>query len=105
MVYAQQAQDRRVDIVGIKAHFGGLDAEFVSRAEDLAAFHAAAGHPHTETVGVVVAAVIALGEGRAAEFAAPDYEGGIEQAAAFEVAQQAGDGLVGSGGHTGVGAG
>jgi hypothetical protein len=36
----------------------GLEAEFVGRAIDLAAFDSAAGHPHRETMVIVVAAVV-----------------------------------------------
>ena len=35
-----------------------------------------------------------LGSGGATEFAAPDNEGGIEQATLFEIADESGDGLV-----------
>ena len=55
---------------------------------------AAAGHPHGEAVGVVVAAVAFLRHRRAAELAAPDDQGLVEQAAALQVLEQAGDRLV-----------
>ena len=42
----------------------------------------------------MVAAVAAFGDGRAAELAAPDDGGFVEQAAALEVADQGGGGLV-----------
>ena len=58
--------------------------------------HAAAGHPHGEAVGVVVAAVALLAHRRAAELAAPDDQRLVEQAAALQVVQQAGDRLVAS---------
>src|SRR3712207_8006198 len=47
-----------------------------------------------EAERVVVAAVGALREGRAAELAAPDDERLVEQAAALEVLEQAGDRLI-----------
>ena len=56
---------------------------------------AAAGQPHGEAVGVVVAAVRPLGGRRAAELAAPDHQRVVEQAARLQVVQQAGDRLVG----------
>ena len=70
------------------------------RADADAAFEAAAGHPHREAVAVVVAAGAAavFGGGLAAEFAAPDDERFIEQAALLEVFQQGGDWLVGRAG-------
>jgi len=55
--------------------------KFVGAAVGRAALDAAAGHPGAEAVGVVVAAAVggnASSRGRgAAEFAAPDDEGGI----------------------------
>ena len=64
--------------------FDGFEAEFVGRAVGEPAFEAAAGHPHGVAVGIVVAAVAAFGNRRAPEFAAPDHQGGIEQAAALQ---------------------
>ncbi len=64
--------------------------------------NAAAGQPDGEAARVVVAAVVGGGEralrvGRAAEFAAPDDERVVEQAALFEVDDERGGGLVGFG--------
>ena len=59
----------------------GAEAEVVGAADGVAGFHAAAGHPHGEAGGVVVAAIAFLAHGGAAELAAPDDEGFIEQAA------------------------
>jgi hypothetical protein len=59
-----------------------------------AAFHAAAGHPHRETVGIVVAPVPVFGNGGAAEFSAPDHEGVLEEAALFEIFEQGVDGTI-----------
>ena len=60
---------------------------------------AAAGEPHGEAVRIVIAAVAALRHGEAAEFGAPDDEGGIEQAALLEVGEKAGDREVGHAAH------
>jgi len=49
-----------------------VEADLVGGADRLAAPDAAAGHPHGEAVGVVVAAVALLGHGRTAELAAPE---------------------------------
>ena len=61
-------------------------AHLVGFPINLAALDAAAGHPDGEGFAVVVAAVfvavgVALRVGRAAEFAAPDDQGFVEQAA------------------------
>ncbi len=58
------------------------------------AFDAAAGHHEAEAFDVVVAAV-ALGHGRAAEFAAPDDERVVEHAALLQILDQGGGGPVG----------
>ena len=47
-----------------------------------------------EAVGIVVAAVGALGHRRAAELAAPDDQRGVQQAAGFQVREQGRDRLV-----------
>ena len=94
-----QRQDAGVQVVEVDAIADGAQAELVGGADDLAALDAAAGHPDREAVGVVVAAFgaagAAVGDGTAAEFAAPDHQRGVEQAAGFEVGQQAGDAFVG----------
>ena len=74
--------------------FGGIVAEFIGGAIDVAAFDAAAGHPDGEAVGIVVATVTALRKWRAAEFAGPDEQRAVEQAAGFEILDERGDGLV-----------
>jgi hypothetical protein len=67
MVDAQGVQDRGVDVMDMEPVFDGMEAEVIGLADDDAFFHAAAGHPHGETIGVVVAAVAFLGHGCAAE--------------------------------------
>ena len=73
-------------------------AELVGVADAGAALDAAAGHPHREAVGVVVAAraLRVFRRRLAAELAAPDHERLVEQAAALEVLEQARDRLVGA---------
>ena len=56
----------------------GMPAEFVGGPVDVAGPHAAAGHPHGETEGVVLAPVSPLGGRSAAEFSAPENEGILE---------------------------
>ena len=51
----------------------------------LAALDSAAGHPHREAPGIVIAAVALLVERRAAEFAAPHHQRVVEQPARFQV--------------------
>ena len=80
----KQVQDRRVQVVDVDAVFDGVEAELVGFAERDARFDAAAGQPHRERVGVMVAAVVAaaLDHRRAAELAAPDHQRVVQQARA-----------------------
>lgn len=93
MVESEEVENSGPEIVNSAGIFGGVIAEFVGGAVDMAAFDATAGHPDGKAVRVVVAAVIALGEGSAAEFSSPDDEGVFEEAAGLEVLDECGDGL------------
>ena len=94
VIHAQEMQDRRVQVVDLDLVFDGVITVVVGGAVDRAALDSAAGHPHGEAIGVVVAAVGPLGHRGAAELAAPDDQGAIEQAAGLQVGEQAGDRLV-----------
>ena len=72
VVEAQQVQHRGVQVVDLELVLDDLVAVLVGLAVDRAAFDAAAGQPEREAERVVVAAVRALGERRAAELARPD---------------------------------
>ena len=73
-----------------------VEREVVGLAVGKARLHAAAGEPHGEGVRMVVAAVVAaLDHRRAAEFAAPDDQGILEQPALLEILDQRGAGAVG----------
>src|SRR5207248_287381 len=84
VVDAEHVEQRRVQVVDRNALVHGAEAEFVRGAVAGPALEAAAGHEHGEAVRVVVAAVAAFGDGGAAELAAPDDGGFVEQAPAFE---------------------
>ena len=73
----------------------GIESEFVGFPVIDAAFDAAAGHPHREGIGVVIATVgAALGHGGAAEFTTEDDEGVFEHAALFEIFDERSTGLI-----------
>src|SRR5262245_48152898 len=74
VVEADEVEDGGVEVVDVDAVFDGLVAEFVGGAVDVAALDAAAGEPHGEAEAVVVATLVALGSGGAAEFTAPDHQ-------------------------------
>ena len=80
-----------MEALDVERFFDRGGADFVGRADADAAFDAAAGHPHREAVGIVVAAGAGavFGGGLAAEFAAPDDERFLEQAALLEIVNQA----------------
>ena len=103
-VEAELVQDRRVQPLDVQAVLDGGAADLVGLADARAPLDAAAGHPHGEAEGVVVAAraLGVLGGRLAAELAAPDDQRLVEQAAALEVGDQPGDRPVGVAGVLGV---
>src|SRR4051812_2416858 len=48
VIEAEQMQDRRVEVMYVQAIRDRVQTDFVGAADDLAALHAAAGHPHRE---------------------------------------------------------
>src|SRR5262245_38115442 len=99
-VEAHQAEDGGVQVLDMVGMLDGLGAEFVGGADGDAPPRAAAGHPHGEAVGVVVATCPGgvFGGGLPAELAAPDNQRLVEEAASLQVLDQAGDRLVGAAG-------
>ena len=88
MVYTQLVQYRCMEIMHVYRVVYDIVAQFICFAVNYAGFYAAAGHPNAEAAGVVVAAVIgffqfALAVIGTAEFAAPNYQRFVQQAALF----------------------
>src|SRR5688500_5637099 len=72
VVEAEEVEEGGVQVVDVDLVLGGVEAELVGLAEGEPRFDAAAGQPHAEAVGMMVAAVVAtLDHRRAAEFAPP----------------------------------
>ena len=94
MIHSELMQDRGPQVVDRAFVFDGVVTEFIRRAVDRAPFHAAAGQPDAEAVGVVVATVAPLRERRATEFSGPDDQRFIEQPARSQVLNQRGDWLI-----------
>ena len=94
VVDAQQVKHRGVQVVDLDLVLDGVVAVIVGGAVDGAALDSAAGEPHGEAIGIVIAAVGSLGHRRAAELAAPDHQSRFEQAAVLEILEQAGDRLI-----------
>src|SRR5882672_6868731 len=96
-------QDGGVQVVHVDFVGDGVMAEVIGGAVDDAGLDAAAGEPLREAAGVVIAAgAIAFGVGSAAEFTAPPDERVFQEAAAFEIGEQARDRLIGGEGVIGV---
>ena len=77
VIDAEAIEDGRVEVAHVDGILDDVVREFIGFAEGHAALNAGTSHPHTEIAGVVVAAVVGLGERAlrvdgAAEFAAPD---------------------------------
>jgi len=83
MVHAGQVEHGGVQVVEVDFVLDGEVAVIVGGAVGHAAFDAAAGEPHGEALRVVVAAVVALGDGGTPELAAPEDERVFEQTAAL----------------------
>ena len=91
VIEAHDVQDRRVQVVDVDLVLHGVPAEFVGRPVDVAGANAAPGHPHGEPEGVVLAPVGPLGGRGAAELAAPEDQGVLQQAVRLQVAEEGGD--------------
>ena len=98
VVETEEAQERDVEIADMGFAFDGCHAEFVGGADGVASIAAATGEPDGHGVGVVVATIGSAAAhavvGCASEFAAPDDERAVQEAALFEVGDKCGDGLV-----------
>jgi len=94
MIEPQQPQDGRVNIVHMDGPLDGAQTDLVCSADRLSALDAAAGKDHGEAPGIVVAPVALLVERRAPELAAPDHQCVVQHAAALEIFEQRGHGLV-----------
>ena len=95
VIEAEQVENGGVEIVHVHGILDGGVAEFVGLAEGKPVAHAATGEPNSEALGIMVAAVGALGEWSAAELTSPPNKRILEQPARLEIGEQRGDGLVG----------
>src|SRR5690348_15000589 len=94
VVEAEQVQDGGVQVVDVDLVLDRGIAELIGGTVYLPALDAAAGQPTTETARAVVAAFTVLSGRRPAEFARPDDQRFLEQAAPLQVGQQPRDGLI-----------
>ena len=99
MIKAQQVQHGGMEVTNVNRIFDDVVGKVISLTIDLAGAGTATTHPHGEAAGVMVAAIVLLGEAplgidRAAKFTAPDDQRVIKQAAGLEVLHEAITGLV-----------
>src|SRR5687767_13069745 len=91
-----------MQIVQVHRIFRRPETELICGAEDPAALDPAAGHPYRKAVRVMVASIRAARTAvrcwAAPEFAAPNHERRVQQAAGLQVSKQTGYRLVGFGG-------
>ncbi len=71
IVEAHKVKDGCMKVVDMEFVFDGTKAEFIRCANGLAAFDAAARHPHGEARRVVISAIAFFAHGSTAEFATP----------------------------------
>src|SRR5579871_3244783 len=96
MIQAQQMQQRRLEIVDVDRIFNDVESQIVGFTIDEAGFDSSARQPHGERLRVVVAAQAATERGiglnhwGTTEFAAPDDERFVQQAALLQVFDQGG---------------
>src|SRR6266853_652081 len=94
MVDAQLTENGGVKVADVDRVLDDVVGHLVGLAIDKSGLHAAAGHPDAETAGMMVAAIIFLGElalaiNGAAKFTAPNHQRVLEQAALLEVLDEA----------------
>lgn len=80
VVHAEEVEDGGPEVVDRAGVGDGMVAEFIGGSVHVAWADAAAGEPEAEAERIVVASA-SLAEGSAAEFAAEDDEGFVEEAA------------------------
>src|SRR5262249_12110649 len=100
MIQAEEVQEGGEVVVVVDDIDGGVMTKIVGLAVDASGLEAAAGEPHAEAVGVVVAADagpagVVLDDRQPAHLAAPVYHGALQQAALLEILDQGGTGFIG----------
>ena len=78
-----------MQIVHMNLIFHRIVAVFVSRPIPESSFDSTTSHPHCEALRIMVATIIALGDGRSPKLASPNDQRLFEHAPLFEILQQA----------------
>ena len=93
MVDAQAMQHGRIQVVDVNRFIDHVVAEVIGFTVNNPRFDAAAGHPFGVATGVVISAVIGLGQAtlaidRSAKLTTPDHERVIQHASLFQIIQK-----------------
>ena len=91
-----------MQIMDVNLIFNRPETNFIGGSNHFSALDATTGHPHCETIWVVVSAVtcphvtvrLAIGYGSAAEFPSPYDQGRFQKASPLQIGQQSRDRLV-----------
>ena len=95
VIQTKQPQDRSVRIMRIQWILHRPQSELIGSPNHLPALDPAAGHPHRESVRMMVATVLALRQRRASELAPPNYQRRFQQTESFQIRQQPRNRLIG----------
>src|SRR5262245_5935612 len=87
VIQAQQVQDAGMYVVNRGYLLFRFKAEFIARSDRLPAFNAGSCHPDGHRARIVIATDASLRDRHATEFAMPDDQRGIQQAARLQVCQ------------------
>ena len=92
-VETHEVQDGGMDVFDVVSIVNCRTSEFIRGSNFSATFHPATGHPHGESVAVVISATSfgILGGRLPTEFTAPDDQRVVEHSAFFEVFQKSGN--------------
>src|SRR5262249_48915234 len=103
MMQAKKVQDGRVPVGDADFFLDRCETKLIGRAVDGATLDAGPGQPRAERIFVVVAAGFLLvlvggqlGDWQPAEFAAPDDQCAVKEAALLQVLQKRGNRLIGA---------
>ena len=94
VIDTQQMEHVGMQVVHGQFVFNHPVAVFVGGAVNGPPFNASAGHPQAESLGIVIAAVGALGKWGASEFSTEDQEGALQKSACFQILNEGCNGLI-----------
>ena len=91
MVESHEMKNRGMPVMDVDTTIHCLGPVFIGRTVLDSSLDAAAGHPHRESLCVVIPSIVVLGIGRAAEFSAAENESVLEHSTLLEISQETRD--------------